>query len=136
MYKRQWQHGPGAVGLFDHPEVDLSTDDELLDEHRCVAMESRFHCRPEVTRALDKGDPMTGPGPQWLDDAGSGPRDRPVVCQQAPPGGGHAHRPVSYTHLDVYKRQFPYYGPFGDIKDVVACEDQFRNCLLYTSRCV
>ncbi|HET8933355.1 MAG TPA: CoA ester lyase [Polyangiales bacterium] len=24
----------------------------------------------------------------------------------------------------------PYYGPFGDIKDVVACEDQFRNAFL------
>ncbi len=25
---------------------------------------------------------------------------------------------------------FPYYGPFGDIYDVVACEDQFRNAFL------
>ncbi len=25
---------------------------------------------------------------------------------------------------------FPFYGPFGDIKDVVACEDQFRNAYL------
>ena len=25
---------------------------------------------------------------------------------------------------------FPYYGPFGDITDVVACEDQFRNAFL------
>lgn len=25
---------------------------------------------------------------------------------------------------------FPYYGPFGDIQDVVACEDQFRNAFL------
>ena len=24
----------------------------------------------------------------------------------------------------------PYYGPFGDITDVVACEDQFRNAFL------
>src|SRR4029450_3799297 len=24
----------------------------------------------------------------------------------------------------------PYYGPFGDIKDTVACEDQFRNAFL------
>jgi malyl-CoA/(S)-citramalyl-CoA lyase len=24
----------------------------------------------------------------------------------------------------------PYYGPFGDIKDTVACEDQFRNAYL------
>jgi malyl-CoA/(S)-citramalyl-CoA lyase len=27
-------------------------------------------------------------------------------------------------------RHLPYYGPFGDIKDVVACEDQFRNAFL------
>ena len=25
---------------------------------------------------------------------------------------------------------YAYYGPFGDIKDVVACEDQFRNAFL------
>jgi malyl-CoA/(S)-citramalyl-CoA lyase len=25
---------------------------------------------------------------------------------------------------------YPYYGPFGDISDVVACEDQFRNAYL------
>ena len=25
---------------------------------------------------------------------------------------------------------YPYYGPFGDIKDEVACEDQFRNAFL------
>ena len=25
---------------------------------------------------------------------------------------------------------YPYYGPFGDIKDVMACEDQFRNAYL------
>ena len=25
---------------------------------------------------------------------------------------------------------YPYYGPFGDINDVVACEDQFRNAFL------
>ncbi len=24
----------------------------------------------------------------------------------------------------------PFYGPFGDIKDTVACEDQFRNAYL------
>ena len=24
----------------------------------------------------------------------------------------------------------PYYGPFGDIKDTLACEDQFRNAFL------
>jgi malyl-CoA/(S)-citramalyl-CoA lyase len=30
----------------------------------------------------------------------------------------------------VQARIYAYYGPFGDIKDVVACEDQFRNAYL------
>jgi malyl-CoA/(S)-citramalyl-CoA lyase len=30
----------------------------------------------------------------------------------------------------VQAQIYPYYGPFGDIKDVVACEDQFRNAYL------
>jgi malyl-CoA/(S)-citramalyl-CoA lyase len=30
----------------------------------------------------------------------------------------------------VANGMLPYYGPFGDIKDVVACEDQFRNAFL------
>ena len=61
--------------------------------------------------------------------------------------------PVSYTHLDVYKRQAlrqqfrpccPVDGtihtaatqqtPIGRIHDAVTV--QFGNCLLYTSRCV
>ena len=52
--------------------------------------------------------------------------------------------PVSYTHLDVYKRQgqqtahsltmFRYKGQFLDL---VLCLPPGRNaCLLYTSRCV
>ena len=43
--------------------------------------------------------------------------------------------PVSYTHLDVYKRQegklaaIAVSGPFGAVKEQCSC-------LLYTSRCV
>ena len=55
--------------------------------------------------------------------------------------------PVSYTHLDVYKRQVPYIAHFGSSKDgkavrplldeVVSVDDgDVYTCLLYTSRCV
>ena len=55
---------------------------------------------------------------------------------------GHTIEPVSYTHLDVYKRQ-EYEGI--KIHDWSKFEDPFRltmdaywkyHCLLYTSRCV
>ena len=52
----------------------------------------------------------------------------------------HALRAVSYTHLDVYKRQI---GQFSSAicKDagyqMIGTQiDLFCNCLLYTSRCV
>ena len=48
--------------------------------------------------------------------------------------------PVSYTHLDVYKRQVYVYGPSTDINDCsVTCDNVDAGrmaCLLYTSRCV
>ncbi|WP_186378872.1 hypothetical protein [Sphingobium sp. B2] len=44
--------------------------------------------------------------------------------------------PVSYTHLDVYKRQ----GLAGPLFAGCACgegrSDHIHTCLLYTSRCV
>ena len=58
--------------------------------------------------------------------------------------------PVSYTHLDVYKRQM-YYGfhktddgwyyrewaPKADALYLIGdCNNWDRSCLLYTSRCV
>ena len=58
---------------------------------------------------------------------------------------------VSYTHLDVYKRQVVYIGVFRYTKDKAACPFKagafharfclnfnklIRDCLLYTSRCV
>jgi malyl-CoA/(S)-citramalyl-CoA lyase len=41
------------------------------------------------------------------------------------------HHTIS-TMVDACVAQgiYPYYGPFGDIADVVACEDQFRNAFL------
>jgi malyl-CoA/(S)-citramalyl-CoA lyase len=59
------------------------------------------------------------------------------------PVGGDVHAPRATYLQDVYHYTigrmvdacvqagiYPYYGPFGDIADVVACEDQFRNAYL------
>ena len=68
--------------------------------------------------------------------------------------GFHALRPVSYTHLDVYKRQVLFVGTKKQAQEAVAdaanrCGMPYVNarwlggmltnfvtCLLYTSRCV
>ena len=49
--------------------------------------------------------------------------------------------PVSYTHLDVYKRQVQTF--FGEIDAFVKANSEnaelapyIKGCLLYTSRCV
>jgi malyl-CoA/(S)-citramalyl-CoA lyase len=67
------------------------------------------------------------------------------LVRQDPPVGVedavHADRPTYQQDLWHYTIArmvdacamhgiLPYYGPFGDIKDVVACEDQFRNAFL------
>ena len=41
---------------------------------------------------------------------------------------------VSYTHLDVYKRQVPYALKFSQNQCVIV--ERYMACLLYTSRCV
>ena len=44
--------------------------------------------------------------------------------------------PVSYTHLDVYKRQL-YIQLRNDVtSEVKISEEECQACLLYTSRCV
>jgi len=64
-----------------------------------------------------------------------------LVREDAPGGDVHATRPVHQQDLWHYTIArmvdacamhgiYPYYGPFGDITDVVACEDQFRNAFL------
>ena len=68
------------------------------------------------------------------------PQANDPLASQVPAG----YRPVSYTHLDVYKRQmlflsvaFAFY--FFDISLVFQDEFIVRSCgdcLLYTSRCV
>ncbi len=57
------------------------------------------------------------------------------------PANEHAPRPTAQQDLWHYTMArmvdacnahgiLPYYGPFGDIKDTLACEDQFRNAFL------
>ena len=55
-------------------------------------------------------------------------RRRPARDLPAGPVALH-HRPHG-RRLRRPTASSPYYGPFGDIKDVVACEDQFRNAFL------
>ncbi len=64
------------------------------------------------------------------------------LVRQDPPGGVIEAERAAYQqdlwHYTIARMVdacaaagiFPYYGPFGDIKDVVACEDQFRNAFL------
>ncbi|MEZ4286693.1 MAG: CoA ester lyase [Polyangiales bacterium] len=64
-----------------------------------------------------------------------------LVRTDPDPDDENAPRPTAQQDLwhytiarmvDAYNAHaiLPYYGPFGDIKDVVACEDQFRNAFL------
>ncbi|HEU4566733.1 MAG TPA: CoA ester lyase [Marmoricola sp.] len=64
-----------------------------------------------------------------------------LVRQDANPDQPDASRPTYQQDLWHYTISrmvdacamhgiYPYYGPFGDISDVVACEDQFRNAYL------
>ena len=64
------------------------------------------------------------------------------LVRQDPPGGDVEADRTSYQqdlwHYTIARMVdacaangiLPFYGPFGDIKDVVACEDQFRNAYL------
>lgn len=64
-----------------------------------------------------------------------------LVREDANPSQPEAHRDIFQQDLWHYTISrmvdacamhgiYPYYGPFGDIADVVACEDQFRNAFL------
>jgi malyl-CoA/(S)-citramalyl-CoA lyase len=64
-----------------------------------------------------------------------------VRADPGPAGSGDADRPAYQQDLWHYTIArmvdacaahgiLPYYGPFGDIGDVTACEDQFRNAFL------
>ncbi|SDE13573.1 HpcH/HpaI aldolase/citrate lyase family protein [Nocardioides lianchengensis] len=64
-----------------------------------------------------------------------------LVRQDPNPDQPDAHRPTYQQDLWHYTIArmvdacamhgiYPYYGPFGDIADVTACEDQFRNAFL------
>ena len=84
------------------------------------------------------------PGRQPADEDHPG-RRRPPRLPRAPGPGRRRHRgrprrPTSRTSGTTRSPAWstpawptgssPFYGPFGDIKDTVACEDQFRNAYL------
>ena len=50
--------------------------------------------------------------------------------------GFPAYMPVSYTHLDVYKRQAETVAVLESARTAVGGSGSCRTCLLYTSRCV
>jgi malyl-CoA/(S)-citramalyl-CoA lyase len=65
------------------------------------------------------------------------------LVRQDPPEGGDIDAPRTTYQQDLWHYTIarmvdacsaagilPFYGPFGDIKDTVACEDQFRNAFL------
>ncbi len=57
-----------------------------------------------------------------------------VICAYPITPQTHIVEAVSYTHLDVYKRQVP---AGGDLRlPDHAADPHRRGCLLYTSRCV
>ena len=56
-----------------------------------------------------------------------------VVAQMAAPVGAE---PVSYTHLDVYKRQALAQRWRSGGPEFRHSDNALRPCLLYTSRCV
>ena len=56
-----------------------------------------------------------------------------MSLQQGEPYAGWAD-PVSYTHLEVYKRQ-DYYNDTKNKREIVFFGEEGA-CLLYTSRCV
>jgi malyl-CoA/(S)-citramalyl-CoA lyase len=65
------------------------------------------------------------------------------LVREDPPAGGDIDSPRATFQQDLWHYTIsrmvdacavagilPFYGPFGDIKDTVACEDQFRNAFL------
>ena len=62
-----------------------------------------------------------------LDDQGAGQVEAPRATYQQDLWHYTVARMVDAC---VQAGIYPYYGPFGDISDVVACEDQFRNAYL------
>ena len=74
-------------------------------------------------------------------------RDHPDATLEQAFMAGLGHKTVSYTHLDVYKRQKEYDEKMqeasgiiseisGWVKEVKVKYERLNSCLLYTSRCV
>ena len=115
------------------------------------------HAILETARGVANVEEICGASPR-MQGLSLGPADLAADRRMKTPrvGGGHpgylvrqdpvheqpdAHRAIFQQDLWHYTIArmvdacathgiYPYYGPFGDIADVVACEDQFRNAFL------
>ncbi len=139
---------------------DIHYVDRLLAQLEAKAKLSRpilLHAILETARGMVNIDDICGASPR-MQGLSLGPADLAANRRMKTTrvGGGHpdyvvrqdpdgndpdAPRPVFQQDLWHYTLArmvdacvthgiLPFYGPFGDIKDVVACEDQFRNAYL------
>ena len=71
-------------------------------------------------------------GRTWVGDLWFGSDNNPIESGIRLDNNGLGIDSVSYTHLDVYKRQQSVVAAFADMYGFT----QEQACLLYTSRCV
>ena len=147
------------IPKVEGPE-DIHYVDRLLAQLEAKAKLSRpilLHAILETARGMVNIDDICGASPR-MQGLSLGPADLAANRRMKTTrvGGGHpdyvvrqdpdgdnpdAPRPVFQQDLWHYTLArmvdacvthgiLPFYGPFGDIKDVVACEDQFRNAYL------
>ena len=145
------------VPKVEGPE-DIHYVDRLLAQLEAKAGLRRpllVHALLETARGVANVEAICGASPR-MQGISLGPADlaadrrmkttrvgggHPGYLVRADPTGDDAPRPTYQQDLWHYTVSrmvdacamhaiFPYYGPFGDIEDVVACEDQFRNAYL------
>ncbi len=139
---------------------DIHYVDRLLAQLEARARLTRpilVHAILETARGVANVEEIAGASPR-MQGISLGPADlaadrrmkttrvgggHPGYLVRQDPVGGDVHGQRSTSQQDLWHYTiarmvdacamhgiFPYYGPFGDIADVVACEDQFRNAFL------
>ena len=155
-------NSPSGSGAESEPVIRAATDDEILGLTTKVRRrDSRGVQTPTETargaKDLDQLElDLAGDGPrrserrpagESLGSKQKGSQNGDAEASNGPAGAANeaatltgAAEPVSYTHLDVYKRQdvraaagrlVPYLESGHEVEDI-----RRRDCLLYTSRCV
>ena len=117
VYKRQGQGGMGVVYAADRVDgayqqraaVKLLRDGFLDDAAEALLVSERQHLarldHPNIARLLDGGQTASGRPYLVMEFVEGAPIDD--YCRKANLGLVDRIKPVSYTHLDVYKRQYP-----------------------------